>query len=125
MHYSPHMLPKVRSKKIMAEMAQFPSCTLRIASFIPGGKCSGNDTLVGCHLPTIGKGLSTKVTDLAVACGCARCHDILDGRDQNAQEFIVTNYPAAMMERLMNGLVETHSILIERGVIAVPDGEII
>lgn len=125
MDYRPHLLNKVRSKAIMAEMANFPSCTLRIASFIPGGHCAGRDTLVGCHLPTIGKGISTKVTDLSVACGCSRCHDILDGRDQNAQEYIANKYPTAMMERLLNGLVETHSILLQRGIITVPDGKII
>lgn len=124
-HYNPHMLPKVRSEILMAEMDNMPSCTLRIASFLPGGKCSGNDTLVGCHLPVVGKGIGTKVTDLAVAAGCARCHDILDGRDQNSLAYIIDHYAAALNERLLNGLVETHSILAKRGIIAVPDGKII
>lgn len=124
-HHNPQMLIKVRSKLIMSEMATFPRCTLQIASFIPGRKCSGNDTLVGAHLPTIGKGWNTKVTDMSVACACGVCHDILDGRDQKGRDFIMEKYPAAINERMLLGLVETHSILVERGVIVVPDGALV
>ena len=125
MNYNPHMLVKVRSKLIMQEMASFPRCSLQLASFIPGRTCSGNNTLVGCHLPTLGKGFNTKVTDMSVACGCGVCHDILDGRDPKARDYIMEKYPAAINERMLLGLVETHSVLVDRGIITVEGAELI
>lgn len=121
--YRPHMLPKVRSERIMESMSGLP-CTLRIASFVPGRRCYGPSTTVGCHLPVVGKGAGTKVTDMAVAAGCMACHDILDGRDAEAQAFIAEHYPAAMMQRMLNALVETHAILIDMGVIHIPNARI-
>ena len=122
---SPFMLPKVRSEPLMSEMRNFPFCTLRIASLIPGRQCSGNDTLVGCHLPTIGKGVNTKVTDLSVACGCGVCHDIIDGRDRKSFDYLMDRYPAVVLERMLKGLVETHSILFANGIISVKGGKIV
>lgn len=124
---NPHMLPKVRSERIM-QAANGQPCSLRIASFVPGYNCSGRDTTIGAHLPVQGKGTSTKVTDLAVAFSCDRCHRILDGasdEDMKRRTYIVERYPTAFMERLLNGLVETHARLVEEGIIEVPDADII
>lgn len=122
--YNPHMLPKVRSKAIMAAAEGSP-CTLRIASFIDGRRCSGNETTVGTHLPIWGKGTSTKVSDMGVAFGCAACHAIIDGVDQEALRFLETQYGAAVLQRMLHGLSETHSLLISADIIQVPDGVII
>jgi hypothetical protein len=111
---NPHLLPKVRSPELMRLVGTFP-CTLRIASFIPGRKCSGSDTVVGCHLPTIGKGVATKVTDLAVVAGCLTCHDIIDGRDIAGRAYLMQNYPAAVQARMTDALVETHARLVAAG----------
>jgi len=124
---NPHMLPKVRSDLIMAS-ASGEHCCLRIASFIPGLTCSGRATTVGAHLPVFGKGVNTKVTDMAVCFACATCHDILDclssdGRRRN--DYLAQHYPTAIMERLLFGLVETHARLIMGGVIVIPDAEFI
>lgn len=124
MDYRPHLLPKVRSDQIMAAAAGMP-CTLRVASFAPGLTCAGNNTTVGCHLPVAGKGVGTKVTDMAVAFGCATCHDIIDGRNMEAQRFIIERYPTAFVDRMLNGLVETHALLVRDGIITGPDFEII
>ena len=121
--YRPHMMPKVRSQAIMAAAHGSP-CTLRICSFIPGHSCAPSSTVVGCHLAGPGKGVSTKVTDLGVAFGCANCHDLIDGRDARLQ-FLLEKYPAAFHERLRNGLIETLTILVDRGVLIVPDAEVI
>lgn len=121
---NPHLLPKVRSPELMRLMSQMP-CTLRIASFIPGRKCSGQDTVVGCHLPTIGKGMGTKVTDLAVVAGCHACHAILDGPDREARAFLAERYPTAVATRMTDALVETHARLIELGYEWGKDWEII
>lgn len=118
---NPHMLPKVRSKKIMSSAKGQP-CTLRIASFLGKG-CSGPDTTVGCHLPVWGKGVSTKVTDLAVAFGCQRCHDLIDGRDRAGWEYLMKHCEAGVVERMLHGLTETHAMLVQEGVIQIPDGK--
>lgn len=111
---NPHMLPKVRSPELMRLIREeFDVCTLRISSFIPGRKCRGG--ICGCHLPTIGKGMGTKVTDLAVVAGCHACHDLLDGRDRAGADYLIANYPTAVATRMTDGLVETHSRLIEMG----------
>lgn len=117
---NPQLLPKVRSDAIM-QAADGQPCSLRIASFV-GLSCSGTHTTVGCHLPVIGRGVATKATDLAVAFGCQVCHDILDGRNQNAQALILEKYPAAVANRLLNALVETQARLVGMGIIQVEGG---
>lgn len=114
---NPHMLPKVRSEKIMQAMRDYP-CTLRVSSLYPGHQCSHQSTVVGCHIGGLGKGVSTKVTDLAVAAGCSHCHAIIDIVD-NRHNWIMARYPAAFMERVLLGLIETHSRLVMDGIIKV------
>lgn len=121
---NPHLLPKVRSPALMQAMSQMPCC-LRITSFIPGRRCSGQDTVVGAHLPTIGKGMGSKVTDLAVVAACHSCHDLIDGRDSAGRDFIMTTYPTAVVTRMLDGLVETHARLIGLGYSFGADWEII
>jgi Protein of unknown function (DUF1364) len=118
---NPMLLPKIRSNAIMAAAYGQP-CSLRIASFV-GLSCYGS--VVGCHLPVTGRGVSTKATDLAVAFGCQCCHDILDGRNQNVQALILEKYPAALANRLLNALVETQARLVDMGIITVPGAEIV
>lgn len=118
-YYNPNMATKIRSPKIM-DSAKGKPCTLRISSFLPGHKCSGEDTTVGAHLPVLGKGVSTKATDLAVVYCCANCHAILDGVDYKAAEYIREHYAAAAAERMLNALVETHAMLIDQGILIMP-----
>lgn len=122
--FNPHMLPKVRSDAIMAAAEGSP-CTLRIATFIPGRRCSGNETTVACHLPIWGKGTSTKVTDMAVAFGCSSCHAIIDGVDREALRFLEEKHGEAMLQRMLNALTETHALLISADVIQIPDAVIL
>lgn len=121
MTYRPHMLPKIRSAQIMAAAAGSP-CTLRIASFA-GLRCAGSSTTVAAHLPTAGKGIATKSTDLAAVFACATCHDILDGRHY-ASSAIVDRQAAGVTERMLQALVETHALLVQGGIIVVPDAEL-
>ena len=101
---NPHMLPKVRSKSLRDACRKYP-CSLRIASF-GGMRCAHQSTVVGCHLPSFGKGVSTKVSDLFIAAGCQVCHDLLDGRDPRG--FVIAEtYPAAFAERIMLAHHET------------------
>lgn len=120
---NPVLLPKVRSTAIMQAMAGLP-CALRISSFYPGHRCAGADTVVGCHLPTIGKSMGSKVSDLFVVAGCFHCHQILDGRDPKRRDFIMDNYPTAITLRMLDGLAETQSRLVGLGILTCADMEI-
>jgi hypothetical protein len=120
---NPDLLPKVRSEALMDACRHMP-CTLRVASFV-GQRCAPQDTVVGCHLATIGKGVSTKVSDLYVAAGCFHCHRIIDGRDKRILETIIHNYPAAFADRLMRANHETIARWVGMGLITGPDWEII
>lgn len=122
MIYNPAMLPKVRSRKLLDAVAVMP-CALRVSSFYPGHRCSGQDTVVPCHIPTIGKGMSTKVSDLFVAAGCMHCHDIIDGRDRKRRDFINDRYPTAFAFRLLDGMAETQSRWVQMGLLLVPEDQ--
>jgi hypothetical protein len=119
-----YRLPKVRSSLIMASASGQP-CSLRIASFVPGRQCNGHDTTVGAHLPVFGKGTSTKVTDLAVVYACYSCHAILDGADASGHKYVMEHFPAAVIDRMLNGLVETQARMVEDGIILVPKAELV
>jgi hypothetical protein len=116
-------LPKVRSGAIMRAMKNY-DCTVRVSNFIPGHDCAPQSTVVGAHLPVIGKGVGTKVTDLAVVAACHHCHLLIDGVDARANQ-LVAMYPAAYHMRLLQALVETQAMLVRDLVIEVPDGEIV
>ena len=92
---------------------------------VPGGRCSSDDTTVLAHLPVWGKGMSTKVTDMAGAYACSNCHDLIDGRNATGKSFILEYYPAAAAERMLHGLTETHAMMVEDGIILIPDADLI
>ena len=122
---NPALLPKVRSRVLLAACADMP-CTLRIASMVPGGACSHQTTVVPCHLDgTIGKGMGTKVSDLFVAAGCFSCHAIISGVDRKAVNYLTANYPTAVMHRMLCGLCETQSRWVALGMIDVKGAEIV
>lgn len=121
--YNPALLPKIRSRALLNGVRGMP-CALRISSFIPGHRCAPDDTVVPCHVGKIGKGLSTKVSDLHIVAGCQHCHDLADGRD-NRIHWIAERYPAALWERIASGMMETQSRLIMAGLIVVPNSEVI
>lgn len=122
MTFNPDLLPKVRSRALLDACGDMP-CTLRIAS-LAGMQCAPQNTVVGCHLATIGKGVGTKVSDLYVAAGCVVCHDLVDGRDKRG--FVIADtYPAAFAERLMRGNHETIARWVEMGLIEVKGAKIV
>ncbi len=121
---NPILLPKIRSRALLDACRHMP-CTLRVSSFLPHWQCAHQSTVVPCHLPTIGKGMGTKVSDLFVAAGCVHCHDIIDGRDLKGASYIADHYPAAFMERLLRGMCETQARWIGMGLISVEGMEVI
>lgn len=121
--YRPHLLPKVRCEALRQSANEMP-CTLRVASFVPGGRCSFGTTVL-CHLGNVGQGTATKENDMAGAYGCAACHRLVDAVDCKDLDYIVETAPAAFMHRVLNAMIETHTIMVMRGLIIVPDSEII
>jgi hypothetical protein len=120
---NPLLLPKVRSEALRDSIRHMP-CALRIASLWPGGRCAPQATVVGAHMPGIGKGNASKVSDLFIVAACQTCHDMLDGRDRHGF-WVAEHYPAAFAERLIRGHQETMSRWLGAGLIVVPDGEIV
>jgi|GEM_PF-6339850 len=122
---NPMLLPKIRSGALLGAVRDMP-CALRIASFIPGGMCAHQSTVVPCHIDmTIGKGMSSKVSDLFVAAGCIHCHDIMDGRDRKGRDYITANYPTAMVERILKGMAETQARWVGMGLLEAKGMEVI
>jgi len=126
--HQPHLLPKLRSKFYTDSIDGMP-CTLRIAGLVDGRRCAHRGTVVPCHIPTIGKGVATKVSDLFVVAGCFECHRLLDWQDPNVSEWLFKTGPdritQAAIWRLVHAIAETQSLLLGAGVIQVPRGEII
>jgi hypothetical protein len=119
---NPHLLPKVRSHDLIMATHAYP-CELRIASFL-GLPCHGD--VMAVHIDFApGKGVATKVTDLAVCAGCDRCHRLLDGRDKAGWDVIRTKYAAAIYLQVIRALVATQARLVADGIITVKGGEVI
>jgi hypothetical protein len=119
---NPNMLPKVRSKALRQECEHMP-CDLRLSTFI-GLPCSGNDTVVGAHLPIFGKGMSTKVTDLGLVAGCMLCHALLDASDPRGL-MIRQEYPHAYWEQVIKAAFATLSRQVLAKNVVVPGAKII
>lgn len=121
--YAPHLLPKVRSEAIMSGVRGYP-CTLRISNFIPGHRCAGHGTVVGCHTGSLGKGKSTKTSDLEIVAACVNCHALLDMVDPRWFDILESD-PVGVLKRIMTAGAETRAMLIRDGVIVVPDANLI
>lgn len=119
---NPHMLPKVRSRALLDATSEMP-CSLRIASFIPGYSCAPQSTVVPCHLPIFGKGMSTKVSDLLVAAGCLNCHRLLDRVDKRIIE-IEEHHGVELQKQLMRAWAETLTRWLDMGLIVITGGEL-
>lgn len=123
MTLNPHMLPKVRSRDLLDAIRGMP-CEARVSSLFPGHKCASFATVIPAHVGNIGKGMSTKVSDLHVCAACFNCHNLIDRVDAR-WEWIADNCPTAFMERVMLGTFATQSRLVLLGIIEVRGAELI
>jgi len=70
----------MKSKKL-TDAARGQDCTFNIV-----GVCNYDpETTVFCHLPDESNGFGKKSDDISGADGCSACHDVVDGRVQNAE----------------------------------------
>jgi len=112
------LLPKIRSKAIMqAPKTLNAQCSARIGTFLMQ-PCSPPDTNVMHHLDGVGgRGVSTKVTDLATIIVCHNCHRLLETPLQMPRTTVAV--------QMLRALVETQAQLVGAGIIEVKDGRIV
>lgn len=89
---------KIRSKQI-TQSANGESCTLRE----PG--CDWEGTVVFCHLPSQGKGVGTKSSDLFGIYACYRCHQRLDAGKVDAEDML-RGFQETLLRLVDKGLIE-------------------
>lgn len=129
MNYRPHLLTKVRSQDLLDMIGTgwsgrpFP-CTARIAGLVAGHRCSHQDTVVPAHVGNLGKGMSTKVSDLNVIAACAHCHDLIDQRDSRWW-WLMDHRCFETMKRLITAQHETLALLVQSDVITIKGATII
>lgn len=100
---------KVRSNALK-ESAKGQKCTIRL----PGVCCRDEATVVLCHLPGSGKGISTKENDIHAAFGCVTCHAVIDGRDRKSGLS-----DAIILDACLRALSETQAIWYTCGLLTV------
>jgi len=49
----------------------------------------------------------------------------VDGIDRVRLDYLVETYPTILLERCLHGLTETHALLINAGIIVIPDATVI
>lgn len=110
LYLPPQLLPKVRSKAI-TDGAQGMPCALRF----PGICTHDTAKTVWCHLPGIGKSMTSKVSDPHGAFGCHACHDAIDMRQMGLPV-------AVRLDAMLRAICESQVRLVMAGIIVVPDG---
>lgn len=81
-------------------------CSLRLIG-CTGGMLDG--TTVLAHVRTTGVGVGRKPHDSMAVYACGNCHDVIDGRAKTRM------MEKEIQERIIAGLAETHSSLIDSG----------
>lgn len=113
---NPVLLPKVRSKALMASASGQP-CSLRLP-----GVCSHDAaTTVLAHLPGNGKSMASKVSDLHAAFACSACHDCIDRHTYEKRGLTA----AIVLDAMLRGHGETVARWVGMGLISVPDMEVV
>ena len=115
--YRPAAQPTMISDALRAACAGMP-CTPRIANFIPGHRCAHQDTVVGAHTAKFLNGMAKKPTDFGVAASCLHCHMLIDMVDKR-WEWLRDNHAAAVTKRLLEGIMETQTMLWQVGIISI------
>lgn len=102
--------PRLKSKKITGS-AKGEDCTLRMP-----GVCNFNpDTTVFAHIGGAGMGL--KAHDIHGFYACSDCHDLIDNR--NSVHIIKLIVYEKIASECLRAMIETQSILIQKGLIQV------
>lgn len=120
--YRPHLLPKLESDWLLGKISGLP-CTLRVASLVPGFRCAHQDTVIPAHIGGLGKGMSTKVSDLEVCAACHTCHDLIDMRG-GRWGWLMEHHALTVSERMRLACDETRRILLALGHIQIAHGSL-
>lgn len=131
--YRPHLLPKIRSEVLMDAIGgklpggvrtQPMPCTVRISGMVPGHRCASRETVVGAHTGNLGKGMSTKVSDIAVVAACMHCHNLIDMTDSRWW-WLMDHRCFETMNRIITAQHETLAMLVDLEIITVKGALII
>lgn len=96
----------------ITDSARGEECTLMIAPY-----CNHNtETVVLCHLPSLGHGMSLKSPNHWAVYGCSSCHDILDQRNPQAIRSIGWE---EITQCMLRALYRTQQRLIDKGLMKV------
>jgi len=94
-----------RQTKI-TKSAKGEDCTLLL------GNCSGNETVVLCHIGK-NRGMAIKCSDHFAVYACSNCHDVIDGRSPAL-------YGDGMVDSAkMYALERTQQKLIDKGLLVI------
>lgn len=93
-------------KSKIRESARGEDCSLRL------GHCSGNETVVLCHIGR-NRGMGFKCSDNMAVYACSNCHDVLDGR----VKYEPCDFDLA--EEKLRALEETQGKLINKGLLVI------
>lgn len=90
----------------ITKSARGEDCTLML------GECSGNETVVLCHIGK-NRGMGIKCSDHFAVYACSNCHDIIDGRKRPL-------YGWEMVDQAkLNALERTQQKLIDKGLLCL------
>ena len=97
---------------------------MRIAGLVPGHRCASRETVVGAHTGNLGKGMSTKVSDIAVVAACMNCHALLDMADSR-WFWLMDHRCFETMKRIITARDETLAMLVDQEIITVKGATIL
>ena len=83
----------------ITKSARGEDCTLLL------GNCSGNDTVVLCHIGK-NRGMAYKCGDHFAVYACSNCHDIIDGRAKPVYVLSIDDAKLTALERTQQKLIE-------------------
>ena len=89
----------------ITKSARGEDCTLLL------GNCSGNETVVLCHIGK-NRGMGFKCGDHFAVYACSNCHDIIDGRAR-------WDSPVSVAEIKLIALERTQQKLIDKGLLVI------
>ena len=104
-----------RRGALIADACAEMACQLRISRLVPGHSCGGRVAAIAAQ--PAGRAPSD-TPDIAVVAACRNCRNLHTAADSRYW-YLVDTAPAAALERMIDGMVETQARLIDAGIISV------
>jgi hypothetical protein len=72
----------------------------------------------------VGKGMSTKASDIELVAACLHCHMLIDMVDPRIHD-VLRDRPVEFYRRLLSGTAETRAMLVALGILSFDESEIL